>query len=74
MRLIALSDGASGEFSATFWTLPTSSNCGTAMLVMAASATHNSRIGQKPVKLRRELPGWTNVNGGACLAQHEHGF
>src|SRR6516165_9081758 len=45
MRLIAFSDGASGEFSATLWTFPTSSNCGTAMFVMAASATQNSRIG-----------------------------
>jgi len=45
MRLIAFSDGASGEFSATLWVFPTSSSCGTAMFVTAASATQNSRIG-----------------------------
>ena len=57
MRLIALSDGASGEFSATLWVLPTSSSCGTAMFVRAASATQNSRIGNASRRMVRGTKG-----------------
>jgi len=47
MRLIAFSDGASGEFSATLWVFPTSSSCGTAMFVMAASAIQKQQDRQR---------------------------
>ena len=57
MRLIAFSDGASGEFSATLWVFPTSSSFGTAMFVTAASATQNSRIGSDSARMARGTRG-----------------
>src|SRR5271165_1510491 len=71
MRLIALSAGASGEFSATLCVFPTSSSCGTAMFVMAASATQSSRIGNES---RRMVCGTTDRLGWSWLIWGSSGF
>ncbi len=57
MRLIAFSDGASGEFSATLCAFPTSSSFGTAMFVSAASATQNRTIGSASARMVRGTRG-----------------
>ena len=51
MRLIACSDGASGELSATLCSSPTTSSCGTRTFVSAATASQNSTIGTESQRI-----------------------
>ncbi len=53
MRLVACSDGASAKFIATLWVRPSSSSCRTKAFVVAASASHNTRIGTESRRLVR---------------------
>lgn len=53
MCRLAMIDGASGAFIDTERSAPTTSSCGAAMFVSAATAIHTSRIGTASTRIRR---------------------